>query len=241
MLTYDDPTDLPPSEWPPAYAAVWHLDDEGIAHDATAQHHDAMPSGTVRATGFIAGSRAFASITEDHLTVTSMIATGTEFTTSAWIDWSMMTQMYSAVLTRQYANSIDNDLYLGLVDGKIYASCQNAAGEDHVTGAAVVSDRWEHVEVVVDAANGVEIVYIDGAPTSTVTLAGAPIAGSRPLFFGADRSSSTTSPVVPDDDFFDGLIDEVRVETVARSPGWITFDDLAQRDAAIRYGEPYGN
>jgi hypothetical protein len=49
---------------------------------------------------------------------------------------------------------------------------------------------------------------------------------------GADNNSGAAEPRV---DLLDGRLDEVRIETVARSTEWVRVDYLSMTDQLIRY------
>jgi hypothetical protein len=57
--------------------------------------------------------------------------------------------------------------------------------------------------------------------------------GTHPIYIGADHNSTSANP---DADFIDGKIDEIRLETVARTPAWIAYDVAAMKDQVINYG-----
>jgi hypothetical protein len=39
-----------------------------------------------------------------------------------------------------------------------------------------------------------------------------------------------------DGDYMDGMLDEIRVESVARTPQWLAYELAAERDEIITYG-----
>jgi hypothetical protein len=78
-----------------------------------------------------------------------------------------------------------------------------------------------------------ERLYVDGAQVTTTATSGDVRHGGHPLLIGADHNSSS---VLPDADFVDGRLDEVRLESIARSAAWLAYDDLSVRDALIAYG-----
>ena len=60
-----------------------------------------------------------------------------------------------------------------------------------------------------------------------------PAAGNeKPIVLGADNNNDAA---LPDSDFLDGRLDEVRIETVARSQEWLRIDYLSMTDQLIRY------
>jgi hypothetical protein len=77
-----------------------------------------------------------------------------------------------------------------------------------------------------------ERLYRDGVEVRETPVTGAMRHSPNPVVIAADRNAGGN----PDADFFDGTIDEVRLETVVRSPAWIAYDVASMRDELITYG-----
>jgi hypothetical protein len=82
--------------------------------------------------------------------------------------------------------------------------------------------HFHHVAVV---CNGAEIIcYIDGKPIASVQQTVSAGLGARDIYIGAAEEEKGPSR------FFAGTIDEVRIQTVARSAEWIMLSYENQRD-----------
>jgi hypothetical protein len=77
--------------------------------------------------------------------------------------------------------------------------------------------------------------YLDGVVQQTQPVSGAIDTDPGPVYIGCDRDNGTgTSPPGQCDNvFLDGELDEVRLETVARSPAWIAYQVAAMQTGAI--------
>jgi len=108
--------------------------------------------------------------------------------------------------------------------------------EIHSPGPAIPLAQWTHVAATWDGQN--LIAYTGSTATAPVPASGVLDDSATPLYIGADRNNNdgTTPAGMPDDDFTNGSIDEVRIENVARSPEWIAYDLASQQDAIISYG-----
>lgn len=79
--------------------------------------------------------------------------------------------------------------------------------------------------------------YRDGTPRLPSLVPGAR-STAAPIYLGCDRNNNLmmTPPGVPDRDFLDGRLDEIRIERTTRSQAWITADVVSMRDQLISYG-----
>ena len=89
-------------------------------------------------------------------------------------------------------------------------------GGDRVDGPILPLQTWMHVAVVYDGLT--TTIYRDGIAVGTKTFAEAPAFDSpQPITIGVD----TNDDGVTFTDAFDGRIDEVRIEPVARDAAWL--------------------
>ena len=124
----------------------------------------------------------------------------------------------------------NNYLYM-TVGGTRYAS--SAA-----TGFAV--STWYHAAATLDAAHDSLLFFTNGAKlgTTNTSATGAPASGTNTLNVGDDQSSN----------WFNGSMDEVRIEKVLRNPDWINLcyntqnpaQTATQTDTASEIFSPLG-
>jgi hypothetical protein len=252
--------------WPAPYAAVWHFagnaDDATSSHfdGATIQAtfdvgklglaakfngaaHDHI--GLARGIGLISGAAA---VTESAWVKTGAIdksgwgavlgigtadKTGDTGRTQLYIWGSASTYPFGG-------QPLGNALY-----GEVNPM-DVAGGWDFVSSPvnAIGPGTWHYITVVFDVKGKSTSVYVDGA------LVGGPLETSG-HGGGAPRPGTWTAtafPTTPSDrvvigaqedlshGYYDGLIDELRVETVARSAQWIAAQAIAVTGDAVTLG-----
>jgi Concanavalin A-like lectin/glucanases superfamily len=77
------------------------------------------------------------------------------------------------------------------------------------------------------------VQYQDGVPVASSPVPGQLAQSANPMHFGADSNAPVPAAVT---ELVDGLIDEIRIDSVARSAAWIAADHASQTDAWITYG-----
>jgi hypothetical protein len=236
---YSDPP--PPatgSVWSASYAGVWHLSDAGNPLDATTAHHDGTLIGPVVAPGFIAGGRSFSdAVPPQAIAIADAPDLGfTAITISAWIYQRTPTQnAYAAFVTRQEGAGPEDDFYLGEMGSTLYTEVTTTTGPAQgftATGQTAPLGQWFHEAMTADGA--FVDLYFDGAQVASVSMSGSMVRSTNHILFGADCNSSM--PPCADSDPIDAILDEIRIESVARTPGWMAYDDAAMRDQVITYG-----
>jgi hypothetical protein len=230
--------------WADSYEGVWHLAGTGAAvRDASNHHRDGVASGTTSASGVLGNARAFAGAPTDYITAQTGTPIGSATLTVSgwlWLNALPVAPSWASVLTREHLNSSDDDVYLG-VDGitqRPTAQVWTDTNYDSVSQVTQVTGRWEHLAGVFDGT--AVVVYVDGVqPASATPSTGTSVDETTALLYlGCDRNNltSTTPANTPDDDFTDSILDEVRLESVARTPDWLELEDHAMRDQVVTYG-----
>jgi hypothetical protein len=252
--------------WPAPYAAVWHFagkaDDATMNHfdgatvqatfdagklgqaakfNGAAHDHIGLPRGIA----IISGAQA---VTESAWIKTGAIDKGSfgavlAIGTADKTGDLGRTQLYVWGSSASYpfgGQPLHNALY-----GEINPD-EVSSGWDFVASPVdtIHPGQWHYITVVFDAKGKSTSVYVDGAmvagPLETPGHGG-----------GASRAGTwthTAFPTTPTDrvvigaledvshGYFDGLIDELRVETVARSAPWIAAQAIAVTGDAITLG-----
>lgn len=228
--------------WSPAFAAVWHFDERlgAPARDATEGGHHGQLLGTGLGAGFIGQARKFVAAERNAISIADSSAlTFRQFTLSAWVQFSTSPgQLFYAAISRQLGDGGENELFLANFANRINSEIVTDAGGFSHNGSTLPLGQWLHLAAVYDGAT--LTLYLNGLRDAARPITGALARTANPIFLGADRNSASTPPGSPDDDFLDGLLDEVRLERVARSPAWMAAGDLIMRDEAITYGAAAG-
>lgn len=233
FITYDGARSALPA-WSEAYAAVWHLDEPGMAPalDATGNDHHANANAAAGTPGLFANGRELVFNAESFLEVPD--APSLDFTQITVSGWRRETRQSSfrAIIGRQNLATMADDFYVGTTDTAPLANF-NIAGSPHfLTGAPTTPfDTWYHLAASYDGT--AFRLFQDGAVVATTMSLSGPITHSaNPVLIGAGCDNAGPCANV---DFNEGVLDEVRIERVGRSPAWIAFDVAAMRDEVITY------
>ena len=106
---------------------------------------------------------------------------------------------------------------LNVIGGSVYIGVTDAADRVATTNAPIAFNTWVHVAAVLDDAAGTLSLYTNGVRRGSVATAIRPLAALDPgaspgVGIGSVQSSGY-------DQWFDGLIDEVRISDEALVPG----------------------
>lgn len=228
--------------WSAAYAAVFHLaEPSGPPRDATG-HYGAAAIAEIGATpiaaapGQIGGGRGFQSMRNHAVQIDAVDLMYSAFTVSGWMFELAPPATYHALVTREHDRGADNFFWIGDHTGNYFGEVYRTNGGltlDSNKTAAI--DTWVHLALTATSA-GVDskaTLLINGVVDVVQSVDGLPPPGTeRPIVLGADNNAGGPEPGV---DWLDGRLDEVRIETVARSAGWVRADYLSMTDQLIRY------
>ncbi len=123
--------------------------------------------------------------------------------------------------------------------GVLVKSGSNSENRSLGVPDSLASNQWIHV--CGQVSNNNLRLYINGEPIGEVPAPGKLAVNDNPLCIGSDWTENNDAQTK----FFHGLIDEVRIERVARSAGWIALSYANQKDNAsvpvfgdIQYAPP---
>jgi Concanavalin A-like lectin/glucanases superfamily/Domain of unknown function (DUF2341) len=216
--------------WSASYAGVWHFGDSG--KDATGKHDspDAkspfVPGQVGKAASFDGSTQYFALPGAKYVSALPAI------TFSGWVQHKSSQPDGKGVII-----GIGDELATGhaswtsvtFVDGAIVgeANPDDVARAEAPSGSGTFpNDAWNYFTVVVDIAGKKITNYKNGAPVGTV------FQGAWTATAFKDLASNRASIGAEEDHgphWFIGMLDEIRVETVARSPAWIAAQAHAQK------------
>jgi hypothetical protein len=197
------------SVWDSNFVGVWHMNST-TSPDSTANRLNVTGTyGNTNAVGLIGGAQGFASASSTHMVVpnnSKMVFGGTDnYILSAWAYVPSAPSGWHALAVK--SPNI----------GTCYAIMENSAtwvyaSEASIWGAGVpVPGSWNYVAIQQSYANWNRTVYANGAQTAVAPGVNNSTVGTGDLWFGGDTIG----------EYFDGLLDEIRLEKTTRSANWI--------------------
>ncbi len=218
--------------WSDEVEAAWHLDRDpaGTApqlDDSSQRNHDGLSIGAMTGADLVPGlvGRAIhLDGTDDGFQVDRMDLEGrTAFTISAWVRLDASSTDASVFSKADDASNRQVDLVVGS-GGSVSARLLLDGGEVQASSAAAtvgVGD-WHHVAATWDGTD--LAVVVDGTSRASAAASGAIVPRyGMPVHIGN---------VVTQDRSLGAVLDEVRVETVARSIDWLAAVEANQRTPA---------
>ncbi|KKN45819.1 hypothetical protein LCGC14_0679240 [marine sediment metagenome] len=219
----------PISVWNNDYKAIWHMSDNpsGTIYDSTSNDNDGTTFGGMdssdQVSSKIGGGISLDGI-NDYILIphsSSIDITGNQITLEAWINLGQVPPQHDAPVIVK-APSDNNERYMLGVDGGENPSLVNQRITASISGyrrydvGRLYQDTWTHISAVYDGTldgSNKFFVYIDGALISAQYAAGTILSTSGNLNIGRRISTSR---------WLYGIIDELRISSVARSDDWFT-------------------
>jgi hypothetical protein len=223
--------------WAAPYAAVWHF--AGTATDATAtrrqaESHVRFAAGRVgRAAAFDSGTKEYVKLPND----TNLVSGASAVTVSMWVQHVGVVRDNQDIILGVGTASTTGHLSRVSIAVSPQLGFVSEANPDEgpyevLTSAANVAPNgeWHHFAAVIDVAAKTMTVYKDGAQLGTPykgkwTAKAFPTTPSNRITIGCEEDLSKS--------YFNGMIDELRVQLVARSPAWIATEARALKDPAF--------
>lgn len=232
----------PPTEtWSADYLGVWHLDGGGA--DATGHGLDGTPENVTTVPGYVGLAYDFDLTTEGRVMIPSTSASANAFLTGATVSAIVLTRTLGdngrgRILDRSGNTSFAGGWGFGVTNTVVDAF---AFGHDYDMNFAywrapadsVVFGTWQHAAATANVTDQTVALYVDGSSLAVninnpgmvlpeIVETHATTIGGRPNGTARD---------------FDGIIDEVRLSSVVRSPAWMEAEAKAARDALLTYGD----
>ena len=222
--------------WSAAHLAVWHLST--LSDSSGSGNTLSNPVSADAAPARIGIGRSFDGIT-DHLRAESsesLRMTTASLTLSGWIyvrttstdrpgaDWPWP----QTIVNRQEVAGA-NDFVLGVSNGSattVTAYYELGATTEYGSGSPL--GTWIHLAVTYDGSRAA--YYQDGEEWNSIALTHGLTATANPVVLGGGSNGGAI-----DSEFLDGLLDEVRIERVARPASWIAAQHLSMTDALVTY------
>jgi autotransporter-associated beta strand protein len=192
-----------------SFVAAYHFSVSDTFGDATYNSNDGTNfSTTPNASSIIGYGRSFAKASTQKITAADanvLDLTGS-FTLSAWIN---PTTLDTADIIGKDSTAYDLEMiptkYLRLGSNKTYYLSSAAS--------TITAGSWYHVAVTYNSTGNPIYFYVNGSQVGTSVTGAAPVATATTLYMGARASGK----------YFNGSIDEPRVEKACRSADWINL------------------
>lgn len=236
--------------WSDTFAAVWHFSDR--ARDSTSHHFNGADVQAAFATGHTGQAILLDNADPNHGDLpptpqyvmlakqTSLVDSAAGATVSAWVRHKGPVDSNQAIVLGVGTHDTDGHLSrismalstdLGVI-GEFNADESNYE-QNQTDGGVAPNDAWHYITVVGDIAGKKISVYVDGARlgnplTTQWAPAMFPSTPSDRIVIGGEEDLSHG--------FFDGSIDELRVERTARSADWIAAQAKATAPDYVTIG-----
>ncbi|MBI3384566.1 LamG domain-containing protein, partial [Candidatus Gottesmanbacteria bacterium] len=212
---------------------LWHMNEaSGNAADSSGNGNTGTPTGTTVVTGKFGNARSFNG-TSDLISIanSASLNPSVAITIEAWIKRSATgVNGYWIVGKDDSASQRSFDFWTDSTNKLNALICQNAACSTYIqtnSTGTVADTNWHHVAMTFTASSNVGF-YIDGVLDSSVSTTVSGIANSTSAVQIGARTSAAN--------YFSGIIDDVRISNIARSPEEIRQD--AQRFPYSVYTSP---
>lgn len=237
--------------WSNLHDGVYHLNEVANANgqrlaDSSMNGHDGTNIGSIDAIGPIGNGQEFDGI-NDRINLGSnrpFLRNVPGATLSAWIAPDIVTGNRHIVGVSHATDPSYSRAALELqgseirVYGRNYDTGLNFITSVTTTTSPLTPGVWHHVTAVVDYAGNSIKVYVDGiqqATTGFVYFAGIGTPNTNPLAaaIGANEDGSSL--------FYDGKMDEVRIERTARSAAWVSAQYASMVGTLTNFGAEQRN
>ncbi len=212
--------------WSNGYVGVWHLGGTGTAVDSTGQHPGTINgSGVLTTSGIIGDARSFAGDGSRITASGTALDMGNNITITYWMKGAAANQPggYTRVISKNTDAVTGWEYQRGGADANQNIRIDTATSgsqNNQVRSVApnAFDGNWHFIGTTI--ADGTVRGYLDGgSPTTSSYTHGPGFANTQPLTIGARVGGGNP---------FRGLIDEVRISNLVRSPGWMNAEYRSQ-------------
>lgn len=227
------------STWDSNFQAVYHLKDGSSLNinDSTSNaNNQGLPGGSnnpTAGTGQVDGGAAFVAASKQHLKMNLPSGFRTaSFSLECWIKCTNVAAGPSLVNPEpRAAAGVGLGMNLELAASKATLLVGDNSGSwKNVQASTTVDSNWHYIAGTFSGTTGT--IYLDGTSGGTVTVTAginwtdhtgaSDYPNPAQFFIGASKTNQLGSgATIPDAGFFDGIMDEVRVSSTARSADWI--------------------
>lgn len=231
----------PHGVWASGYAGVYHLDNDPMNRapqilDSSPSDRHATAQGGMMSNDLVAGltTPALEFDGTDDVALIGPIATDawTELTVSAWM-LHANTEDERAVSKAFGTGPNDHVFFLGAhgsdVKLRVRTDGAGAGTIEMRPQGSLPAGTWAYVAMVWTAASGEVVLYVDGVEIDAAPLDGDTLAdGAHDVLIG--------NAVAGQDRYWNGTLDEVRIEHAARSSEWFVVQQASMNDDIATFG-----
>jgi hypothetical protein len=227
--------------WSDVHAAVWHLSRGAI--DASGYGHDGVQTrGVADSAGQLAGAKELFDV-DDRIDVPpSDVLDDACFggaTLSAWVRPDTFGGTSRGRIADKTAGGPGGWMFYLSSDGGGEVSWRHGYEDEQViwraAGEPIQLDTWHHVAVTFDALElDPPRMYVDGVEQEVDHASGA-MAGPAVSDVGLDVVIGNSDVA---NRWFDGVLDEIRIERTIRGPAWIELQHRSMTDMLVVYSPP---
>lgn len=237
MMYWGPETVVPPSEssvWDEGYRAVWHLNEgpgeevrDSSGNNNVGSHVEGITmsqlSAGVVGTGIdFENSEAWIDVPHSA----SLDITGDTLTLSGWALFQVDQNDDGGIIVK--TDDTDYHYQLGIQEEELANFRVYSEKQSYLTGFSPLQlNRWYYVVGVYDGATSA--IYLNGQLDRSFPHTGAIQSSTAPLLIGRRN--------LPDERFFNGKLDELRVSDVVRSAAWIQAEFLNVTGELVVLGE----
>ena len=206
--------------WNNSYAGVWHLGQTstgavGEFIDSTANNNAGRGTGGPSSVAGMFGNGQDFNGTSNFISIpnAASLQLTSVMTLEGWINSRSFGSSDDVDIIVRKGDVNPNNYQLALYNAQPTLQLDQGEGAGLVAGTADTANTWHHVVGTWDGTT--RSIYLDGVLLGTDNFA-APIGTDlRDLYIGGRIGNTDT---------VDGIVDEVRVESVVRSAGWIATE-----------------
>jgi hypothetical protein len=213
------------------FQGVWHLGDPQGApvKDATLNHYDGIPSDTspVTAAGIIDGANAFDGLS-NYIQMKGTKSGKLDFpqdgfyTVSAWVFANKLNNVQQMIVSKDNQRQYHLQMKLNNWEFSVFI---DSTGYESVRWPAAVNE-WSHIVGVRNGSSS--LLYVNGVRVDSVDTITAAVQLPRNTSYDVTIGKISQNP--DSSTFhFNGVIDEVRMSNVSRSPDWIKLCYMNQK------------
>jgi hypothetical protein len=220
----------PEGVWDSDYAAVYHLNDDFL--DSTPNNRDGVNTGTIDVEGKIGDGQDFErDDSTDNINIGTWSFSGSQITIQSWIKFESFSIQDARIVSKNSGIGNGNEEHVWMLGtwneppyrlrGRIKTGFSDSSGTSTrvATSGDLSTDTWYLASVIYDGSN-IRFV-LDGNPVGASSKTGSLRVNDWPITIGNSPAGSRS---------VDGVIDEVRVSTTARSNDWLKTEYDNQND-----------
>jgi hypothetical protein len=195
---------------------AWGFDETSgaTAQDVSGSSNTGSISGAKRVAGKYGGALSFDGV-NDMVSVadSNSLDLSKALTLEAWVKPSKLDGMWRTAVIKEQTSQLCYALYAGNKSGKPSGHVYSGGDAALASANAIALSKWTHVATTWDGST--LRMYVNGTQVASSALSGTATTSSRPLRIGGNNVWT---------EWFNGLIDEVRVYNRALSPDEVKQD-----------------